>query len=91
MQEIGKATAAIIDSDTIMHELAGLMSNRLGFDRGLILLADETGEQSGLSCGIRVFAPDEQRRIERMRFDLTNPGSKGVFVKVFKDSRHMPF
>ena len=87
VQEIGQATAAIIDSDTIMHELARLMSNRLGFDRGLILLIDDTGKLLTFRGGYG-YSEAEQRRIKHMQFNLDNPDSKGVFVKVFRDQAY---
>jgi PAS domain S-box-containing protein len=87
VQEIGQATAAMIDKGTIVYELGRLMKNRLDFDRGLILLADEDAAHLMYSAGYG-YSKDESHRLKNMKFGLDNPDSRGLFVEVFKQQQY---
>ena len=86
VQEIGQATAAMLNVDDLMHQLVDLLSNRLNFDRGLIMLADESGAQLVFSAGYG-YSEHELSNIQNAVFHLDNPDSKGIFVRCFLDQK----
>jgi PAS domain S-box-containing protein len=88
VQEIGQATAAILNIDELMRKLATLMNHRLDFDRGLIMLANETGTQLVYAAGYG-YSEEEQGYLQKTAFQLDNPGSKGFFVRSFFDRKHL--
>jgi PAS domain S-box-containing protein len=88
IQEIGQATAAIMNIDQLMEKLAQLMSHRLAFDRGIIMLADEADEQLVFSAGYG-YSEIENKYLQNVVFDLNHPQSKGIFVRAFLDKKHM--
>lgn len=86
VQEIGQATANILDIENLLKTVAGVMEKRLDFDRGMIMLVDK--EQSVL----QYFAGYGQNELEedilkQTRFHLNNPDSKGLFVLAIKEQR----
>lgn len=88
VQEIGQATAAILNIDELMHKLATLMDHRLDFDRGLIMLADEAGTQLVYAAGYG-YSDAERACLRSTTFQLNNPDSKGFFVRSFLDRTHL--
>jgi PAS domain S-box-containing protein len=88
IQEIGQATAAILNIDDLMHKVATLMHHRLSFDRGLIMLVDETGTQLVYTAGYG-YSEQEQNYLQKTTFQLNKPGSKGFFVRTFLDKKHL--
>lgn len=88
VQEIGQATAEILNVDDLMHKLADLMYQRLGFDRGLILLADEAETRLVFKAGYG-YSEEEQTYLEKTTFDLNKPDSRGFFVRSFLDKKNL--
>jgi len=88
VQEIGQATAAILNVDDLMHKLADLMHQRLSFDRGLIMLADETQTRLIYTAGYG-YSDEEQDSLKKTTFHLDNPDSKGFFVRSFLDKKNL--
>ncbi len=88
VQEIGQATAAILNVDDLMHKLADLMYHRLSFDRGLIMLADATGTRLVYTAGYG-YSMQEQGYLQKNAFHLDKPDSKGFFVRSFLDRKHL--
>lgn len=88
VQEIGQATAAIFNIDELINQLAVLMSKRLAFDRGIIMLADENHKQLTFSAGYG-YLPEEQQQIQSTIFCLDSPDSKGIFVRAFLDQKYV--
>ena len=88
VQEIGQATAAILHTDQLMDQLAQLMSHRLDFDRGLIMLADETNSRLVFSAGYG-YAGSEKQYLQNVAFSLDKPDSKGIFVRAFLDQKYI--
>jgi PAS domain S-box-containing protein len=88
VQEIGQATAAILNIDELMRKLAMLMHHRLSFDRGLIMLADEKENKLVYSAGYG-HSKEELEYLQKATFQLNKPDSKGFFVRSFLDRKHL--
>ena len=86
VQEIGQATAVMLNIDDLMRQLADLLKNRLRFDRGLIMLADESGSKLMFSAGYG-YAEQELADIQSTVFHLDNHDSRGTFVRCFLDQK----
>jgi PAS domain S-box-containing protein len=84
VQEIGQATAAIFKTSELMAKLAHLMRHRLDFERGLIMLADETRSKLTYSAGYG-YTQEESQHLQEAQFKLDNLDSKGIFVRSFLD------
>ena len=87
VQEIGQTTATIFDIHELMNMLALSMQRRLPFDRGIIWLAEETGNYLTYSAGYG-YSEEEKTLLENTRFRLNNPDSKGAFVRAFLDQKY---
>jgi PAS domain S-box-containing protein len=88
IQQIGKATAAILNIDDLMHELATVMHHRLDFDRGLIMLANEKGTDLVYAAGYG-YAEAQTDYLQNTSFQLDDPHSNALFFRVFRDRKHM--
>lgn len=84
--EIGFAISSLDSIDHVLKSVVNVLSNRLDFDRGLILLANEDKTRLSYRAG---FGHDDAHRLilERATFRLDNPDSRGVFVEAFKDQK----
>ena len=88
VQEIGQATAAILNVEDLMSKVATLMYQRLSFDRGLIMLADQAKTRLVYTSGYG-YSPQEEEYLRQTSFHLDNPDSKGFFVRSFWDKGHL--
>jgi PAS domain S-box-containing protein len=86
VQEIGQATATIVDRNKLITTVLSVMQKRLDFDRGMIMLAN--GEKTRLiySSGYG-FNEEQEEILRRTRFHLDRPRSKGVFVVSFREQK----
>lgn len=88
VQEISQATTAMFNIDELINQLAVLMSKRLAFDRGIILLSDENRKRLTFSAGYG-YSPEEQQQIQSTVFHLDKPDSKSIFVRAFLDQKYV--
>jgi PAS domain S-box-containing protein len=86
VQEIGQATAAILDEEDLCEAVVRAMEKRLDFDRGLIMLASENPSLLTFAAGYGYDA-HLNREVREAEFNLTNPASKGIFVRAFRKQR----
>ena len=86
VQEIGQATANILDIDNLLHTVAGVMEKRLDFDRGLIMLVNKKKTELRYWAGYGQ-SHAEEKILRQTRFHLNNPESKGLFVVAIKEQR----
>jgi len=86
VQEIGQATANILDIDKLLPAVVGVMQKRLDFDRGMIMLVDKENSVLQYSAGYGQNLPEE-KILKDTQFHLDNPESKGLFVKAIKEKR----
>ena len=86
VQEIGQATANILDIENLLKTVAGVMEKRLDFDRGMIMLVDKEHKELQYCAG---YGQDqsEEHILKHTTFHLNNPDSKGLFVLAIKEQR----
>jgi len=86
IQEIGQATANILDIDMLLDTVAGVVEKRLDFDRGMIMLVDKEKKVLRYAAG---YGQDlsEEEILNDTEFHLNNPESKGLFVLAIKEQR----
>lgn len=86
VQEIGNTINRHGNLDEILNNVIQILENRLGYDRCLIMLANEEKTKLVFKAG---FGYNEKQLsiIKTARFDLTKPQSKGVFVTSFKEQK----
>ena len=86
IQEVGQATATIFDKEALITAVIGIMKNRLDFDRGSILLAGRSGTQLEYKAGYG-FGAENEANLRRIRFNLGNPESQGIFVRSYREQK----
>ena len=86
VQEIGQATANILDIDNLLEKVAGVMEKRLDFDRGMIMLVNKEKTMLRYCAGYGQNRPEEEI-LKDTEFHLNNPESRGVFVLAIKEQR----
>jgi PAS domain S-box-containing protein len=86
VQEIGQATSTIMDIDQLIQAVMGITEKRLGFDRGMIMLADRGRQRLHYVAGFG-HTPAQESLLRHTRFSLDNPTSKGVFVLAMRERR----
>ena len=86
VQKIGRASSAILDKKQLAEIVVQNIEHYLDFDRGLIMLTNENSSRLVYSAGYG-FDRTTEDLLGKIQFRLDNPGSKGVFVKVFNSQR----
>ncbi len=86
IQEIGQATASILDIDRLLKTVAGVMEKRFDFDRGMIMLVDKQQPMLRYRAGYGQN-PSEEDILKNSEFHLDNPKSKGIFVVAIKEQK----
>ena len=82
--DIGQALNKQVDREKIVHSVIDIIHNRLNFDRGMILLANNEGTRLEFNAGFG-YPEDAIEEIHTLGFNLINSASQGVFVRVFRD------
>lgn len=86
--EIGHAISLQSSIDKVINKVIKTLEKRLDFDRGMILLANESKTKLSYRAGFGHI--DEHRHIlQQASFSLDNPTSRGVFVEAFNNQ--LPF
>lgn len=88
IQEVGQATASILDMDKLLPYIMELLGKRLDFDRGMIMLANEERTRLVYVAGFGYNAEQEEF-LRMISFHLDKPSSRGQFVLSFKNQ--IPF
>ena len=83
-QEIGKATANILDIEKLISAVMSVIDKRLDFDRGMILLANKDKTRLVCKAGYG-YSEDIQEVLQATEFHLDNPESRGLFVLAFRE------
>jgi len=86
VQEIGQATANILDIDNLLKTVAGVMEKRLDFDRGMIMLVNKDQTMLRYCAGYGQNLSEEEI-LAGIEFHLDKPDSKGMFVLAIKEQR----
>lgn len=82
--EIGQAISAPTTVDEILTNVVQILDNRLDFDRGMILLANEDCSRLVFRIGFG-YTKEQQRTLNSIAFNLKKTDSKGVFVVAFHE------
>jgi PAS domain S-box-containing protein len=86
VQEIGQATSTIMDIDKLIQTVMGITEKRLGFDRGMIMLADRSEQLLRYVAGYG-HTPSQEQILRETRFNISNPHSRGVFILAMRERR----
>lgn len=82
--EVGHAISLQSSIDKVINKVVKTLEKRLDFDRGMILLANESKTKLTYRSGFGHI--DKHRHIlQQASFRLDNPTSRGVFVEAFRD------
>jgi HD-GYP domain-containing protein (c-di-GMP phosphodiesterase class II)/Tfp pilus assembly protein PilZ len=84
--EIGQAISKQTNLNDILANVIQILENRLDYDRGMILLANQDKTQLVFCHGFG-YSDDESELLLKTNFHLDRPESKGVFVVSFRDQR----
>jgi len=82
VQEIGQATATLLDSEKLLKLVITAMENRLDFDRGMILLANQERNRLVYAIGYG-YNPENEERLAGVEFHLDRTPWKGPAVESF--------
>jgi PAS domain S-box-containing protein len=83
IQEIGQATAMLLDNEKLLKLVIAAMQNRLDFDRGMILLANHERNRLIYTIGYG-YNPEYEEFLTNVAFHLDRPHSKGPAVESFR-------
>lgn len=86
VQEIGQAASAIRDPEGLMRAAADAMKRHLGFDRGMLLLADAEKSHLSYKAGYG-YDPEQEDLLRNAEFNVARPDSKGLFTLAFREQR----
>ena len=86
IQEIGQATASILNIDSLLNTVVRIMEMHIDFDRGMIMLANSDKTRLFYTAGYG-YNKEIEKLLQQTEFHLDNPESKGVFVVSFKDQK----
>lgn len=86
IQEIGQATASILDQNELIQAIVQAMEKRLDFDRGMIMLAAPQTRWLHFAGGYG-HEPQHGKVLAQASFCLEKPSSRGIFVKAFREQQ----
>jgi len=86
IQEIGEAISGTLDIDMLLESVVNIMKNRLDFDRGAVMLANEDKSLLEYRAGYGLTAEQEEF-LKATSLHLDNPASKGPLVVCFRERR----
>lgn len=84
--EIGQIISNQTNISDVLNSVVHVSEKRLAYDRGAIFLADKDGVFLEFKAGFGYFERDKVL-LEKTRFHLKNPDSRGIFVVSFREKR----
>jgi len=87
INEIGQALSNESDLNGILTKVINVLKNRLDFDRGLILLANEDRTRLISRAGYGYELDELSKFMMSSGFRLDRKNSKGIFVTCFKEQK----
>ena len=82
--EIGHAISSFASIDRVLNAVVKVLSKRLDFDRGMIMLTNDDRTRLSYRAGFGHIA-EHRMILERATFRLDNPDSRGVFIEAYKE------
>ena len=76
----------ILDIDKLINTVMTVIEKRLDFDRGMIMLTNESKTRLVYSAGYG-YSKEKEKVIHETEFHLDDPESKGPFVLAFKEQK----
>jgi PAS domain S-box-containing protein len=86
VQEIGQVASKVLAIDELLKSVAAVMKKRLDFDRGMIMLADESKSHLRFTAGYG-HTQEQEAFLKQLEFNLNNPESKGLFVQAMRNCK----
>jgi len=86
VHEIGEAINRYINLDDILTNVTQILEKRLGYDRCIILFANQDKTKLVFKAGFG-YTDKQLAIVKATEFDLTKPQSKGVFVTSFREQK----
>jgi len=83
IQAIGEAITSVFDVKQLIEAVLRTMRQHAEFDRGVLFLADKNKTALTYFAGYG-YGPEKEALLQNVKFNLTNPKSKGEFVLVFR-------
>ena len=87
INEIGQALSKESDLNGILTKVVNVLQNRLDYDRGLILLANEDQTRLVSRAGYGYELDELSKFMMSTGFHLDRENSKGIFVTCFKEQK----
>lgn len=85
-REIGQIINHQTNLEGVLAEVVQVLNNRLDFDRGMIMLANEERTRLKFYAGFG-YTNIQSEFLQKLYFHLDNPESKGIFVVAYKDKK----
>jgi PAS domain S-box-containing protein len=86
IRQIGKTTSSILDIDKLIKSVVHIMETHIDFDRGMIMLANSDKNRLHYTAGYG-YTEEKEKILQKTKFHLDKPESKGVFVVAFKNQK----
>jgi len=85
-REVGEVIASKTSIDEVLDSVTQVLQKTLDYDRGLILLANESNNRLEIR-GVYGYIGQHHDLLTNISFHLDNPRSKGVFVVSFREQK----
>jgi HD-GYP domain-containing protein (c-di-GMP phosphodiesterase class II)/predicted hydrocarbon binding protein len=85
-KEIGHVLSAAMDMDAMLAQVMEILAEFGDYDRGMVLLADETKRALEFRAGFG-YSASLDGEIRRASFSLGKPESRGVFVVCYRERK----
>jgi PAS domain S-box-containing protein len=86
VHELGQAISKILNVDRIADTVVTVMQKHLYFDRGMIMLADQTRTRLQFIAGFG-YTEEQGQILRETEFHLDKPDAGGHFVRSFKEQK----
>ena len=86
ISEIGEAASSILDPGKLLIHIVNALQKRIPFNRGIVMLANQERTHLDYITGYG-YTSHEEALLKRTNFKLTNPNSKGVFYRAYKEQK----
>ena len=86
VHEIGLAAASIVEIEPLIKTIISAMANRLDFDRGVIMLANDAKTRLTYVSGYGQ-SKKQEIQLQETRFHLDHTDSKGFLVRAFWEQK----
>ena len=86
IQEIGQLTSKLLNIEEIVATVMAVVEKHSPFDRGMIMLANESETTLQFVSGFG-YQPEQEEILKNACFNLENSSSRGMLVRTFKEQK----